>query len=107
GLVKQAERVRSGVITAQESAIGDAMTDPIERHITDYTATLTGSVAHRTVTGRYLRRLAADCRWGRLADLRRDDLELWLADQTRQGRSARSRNAFHVAAVSFANWCVG
>jgi integrase len=105
-LERTADRVRAGVVTTQELAVADMMSDPIGRHIADYVATLTGSASHRENTERYLQRLAADCRWNRLSDLRRDDLELWLADQARQNRSARSRNAHHVAATSFANWCV-
>jgi hypothetical protein len=111
-LERQAERVRAGVVTTRELAVADRMADPIDRHIADYAATLTGSKSHRENTERYLRTLASECRWSRLTELRRDDLELWLADRSRPGpdghpvRSARSRNAFQTAAVSFANWCV-
>jgi integrase len=74
--------------------------------IADYIATLTGSECHRDHTRRYLERLAEALQWHRPADLRRVDLERWLADQTRLNRSARSRNAFQTAANSFGNWCV-
>ena len=104
-LEKQADRVRAGVVTARELAVSGQMSDPIERHIADYLSTLCGD-SHRGHTERYVRRLAKDCHWQCLDEFRRDDLELWLAEQTRQGRSARSRNAYHVAVVSFANWLV-
>src|SRR5438309_1814916 len=87
-------------------AVADRMSVPVERHILEFTSTLTGSACYRENTGRYLRRLAADCQWARLADLRRSDLERWLADQGRLGRGARSRNAFREAVMSFCNWCV-
>jgi integrase len=109
---KQSDRVRAGVVSPQELAVADRMADPIAQHIADYVSTLTGSADHRQHTDRYLRRLAAECRWSKLSDLRRDDFELWLASQSRPGpdgravRSARSRNAHHVAVVAFANWCV-
>ncbi len=61
---------------------------------------------HREDTGRYLRRLAADCAFGTLADLRREALERWLALRTAEGMSARTRNAYRNALVSFCNWCV-
>lgn len=64
------------------------------------------SRTHRVDTRRYLDRLAVDLRWQRPSDLRRDDLERWLADQSRQNKSARLRNAHQTAAKSFANWCV-
>ena len=46
---------------------------------------------HREDTGRYLRRLAADCAFGTLADLRREALERWLAaaDRRRACRPGR------------------
>jgi integrase len=111
-LEKQSDRVRAGVVTPQELAIADRMADPIAQHIADYVSTLTGSEDHRQHTERYLRRLAEECRWSKLSDLRRDDFELWLASQSRPGpdgrqiRSARSRNAHHVALVAFCNWCI-
>jgi integrase len=111
-LEKQTDRVRAGVVTPQELAIADRMADPIAQHIADYVSTLTGSEDHRQHTDRYLRRLAEECRWSKLSDLRRDDFELWLASQSRLGpdgrpiRSARSRNAHHVAIVAFCNWCI-
>src|SRR5262249_16746195 len=60
---------------------------------------------HREDTGRCLRRLADDCGFGALADLRREALELWLALRAAEGTSARTRNAYCNALVSFCNWC--
>jgi integrase len=105
-LERQSDRVRAGVITTQELAVADRMSVPISQHIAEFISTLTGSTCYRDNTDSYLRRLAADCRWGRLSDLRRSDMECWLADQSRQGRGARSRNAFREALLSFCNWCV-
>jgi integrase len=111
-LEKQTERVHAGVVTPDELAIADRKLDPLERHLTDYLSTLTGSAMYRDDIERYVHRLAADCGWTRLADLKRFDLEKWLADQSRPGpdgrpiRSARSRNAYREAMVCFCNWCV-
>lgn len=105
-LEKTAERVRSGVVTTQELAVAERKSEAIARTIADYIGTLTGSKSHRENTRRYLERLAEDLHWHRPADLRRDDLERWLADQTRLKRSARSRNAFQTAANALGNWCV-
>jgi integrase len=104
-LEKNTERVTIGVATAAELKTADHAAAPVEKHIGDYIATLTGSASHRENTERYLKRLAKDLGWQRLTDVRRDDLELWLAGQARQGRSARSRNAFKIAASSFCKWC--
>jgi integrase len=105
-LEKQTDRVRAGVVTPDELAMADRKLDPLEGHLTDYLATLTGSAMYRDDIGRYVRRLAKDCGWIRLADLKRFDLEKWLADETRAGRSARSRNAYREAMVCLCNWCV-
>jgi integrase len=62
--------------------------------------------SHREDTGRYLKRLAKDCCFGTLADFHREALERWLAALTGEGMSARTRNAYLNAIVSFCNWCV-
>src|SRR5262249_46324252 len=61
---------------------------------------------HREDTGRYLSRLAGECAFRTLADLRREALERWLAGRAVEGMSARTRNAYRNALVSFCNWCV-
>jgi integrase len=61
---------------------------------------------HRKSALSYLRRLAKDTGFARLMDLDRTAVETWLAKEARNGRSARSRNAFRNTAVAFGNWCV-
>lgn len=53
-----------------------------------------------------LRRVAADCGFARLADLRRELVERWMIDRTADDMAARTRNAFREAWVVFCNWCV-
>ena len=110
-LEKDAERVRSGVVTHAEVHRAKRMAERIEAHIDAYLATLAGSEMHRKNTGTYLRTLARECGWNSLADMKRAHLETWLAAESRiEGdkpkRSARSRNAYQTALVSFCNWCV-
>jgi hypothetical protein len=50
-------------------------------------------------------RLAADCSFGRLADLNHAALERWLVARAREGMGARTRNSYFVTAACFANWC--
>jgi integrase len=52
------------------------------------------------------RRLADECAFARLADLRRDALERWLAARTDEGMAAKTRNIYRGALVNFCNWCV-
>ena len=108
-LERKAELVRSGVMTAAEATIGNHQTVPLAEHFDafdEHHQAKGVTKIHREDTGRYLRRLAAECSFGTLSDLRREALERWLAVHTAEGMSARSRNAYRNALVSFCNWCV-
>jgi hypothetical protein len=87
-LERKAELVRSGVMTAAEAAIGESRPAPLADHLDAYDEHLRAKGVtriHREDTGRYLHRLAADCAFGTLADLRREALERWLAGRTPAG----------------------
>jgi integrase len=108
-LERRAELVRSNVMTAAEAAIGKHRATPISEHLgafEEYHKAKGVTAVHREDTGRYLARLAGDCSFGTLAALRREALERWLALRTAEGMSARTRNAYRNALVSFCNWCV-
>jgi integrase len=107
-LERRAELVRSGVMTAAEAAIGDHQAASAAEHFDAYLAHLEAAGVtkeHRANVKRQLSRLAADCAFGRLADLNREALERWLSARAREGMGARTRNTYLAAAVSFANWC--
>lgn len=116
-LERDAERIRSGVMTRREADAADQRRSPIAQHIEGYIARLPGkrggtaTAMHRDNTRRYLTRLAAECLWECLADMTRDSLERWITSHSRPGpdgrpvRSARSINCHRAAAVAFANWC--
>jgi integrase len=61
---------------------------------------------YRKNSQRYLRRVATECQFVRLAELKRESFEKWLAGQDAAGMSARSRNAHREALVAFGNWCI-
>src|SRR5438046_941952 len=74
-LERKAELVRSGVMTATEAAIGDHQAASLAEHFDAYLAHLEAAGVtkeHRANVKRQLHRLAADCAFGRLADLSRD-----------------------------------
>jgi integrase len=108
---RRVERVKAGIMTRQEANAAARLNDPIDEHFDAYVDRLPSkrggqaTSLHRGNTRRYLRRLAADCRWSCLADLTRHDLERWMATETGKRRSARSINCHRAAAVAFANWC--
>ncbi|QEH33951.1 site-specific tyrosine recombinase XerC [Aquisphaera giovannonii] len=104
-LEKRADRIRAEVVTPEEDRRADtARRVGIDQHIDDYVSTLTGNAMHRTNTRGYLERLRDALGWSALADLKRDRLELWLAGEALKKRSARSRNAYRVAASGFCSW---
>ena len=102
---RRAERIKAGIATPTEYASGEQQKCNIGNHVEAYVGTFPGGM-HSGNTRSYLLRLVADCKWSRLLDLRRSDLEQWIAVQSKAGRSARSKNAYQTAIVSFCNWCV-
>lgn len=105
-LERRAKLVRSGVISATEARVADHQSEPLAEHLdafAKYHQAKGVTKIHREDTRRYLYRLASDCRFGTLAALRRETLESWLAGRTSEGMSARSRNAYRNALVSFCN----
>src|SRR5262249_36713874 len=108
-LERKAELIRSGVVSAAEAAMGNHQGRPLARHFGGFEEHLRAkgvTKLHPEDRGRYLRRLAGDCSFGTLAGLRREALERWLATRAAEGMSARTRNAYRNALVSFCNWCV-
>jgi hypothetical protein len=87
------ERIKSGVVTAEEVHRAERMSDGVGIHIDRYIGAMLGSKDHRAKTEHYVRTLARACDWSCLADMRRTDLETWLAAEAKKGRSVRSRNA--------------
>ena len=108
-LERRAERVKGGLLTADEAAAIDYQERPIGEHIDAYLTKLEAegtSPAHRGNVRRNLERLAADCRFRRLGDLAREALERWLVAEEKAGMGPRTRNTYRAAAVAFCNWCV-
>jgi integrase len=108
-LERRAELVRSGVMTAAEAAVSDHQSAPLAEHFAAYLTSLEAKGAcdeHRTERERQLRRLAADCSFAALADLRRETLERWLTARAQAGMGARTRNSYLCSALAFCNWCV-
>ncbi len=108
-LDKRAEKVKGGILSAQECAIADHSRSPIGEHVADYVAWLAdrGYVAeHVKDRDRSLTRIAAACGFARLSDINRAALERYLAARRRDGEGARTSNRHRAAWVAFCNWCV-
>ena len=77
---RRAERVTAGMMTPAEDRMADHLALPLEAAFAGFDAHLRGkgtSEIHRQYTARYLRRLAGECAFRTLGDLRRDALERW------------------------------
>jgi integrase len=108
-LERRSELVKAGVMTPKEDQIADHQGIALAEHFDAYEASLRSkgvTDGHRKETRCCLDRLAAECLFRRLLDLKRGPLEKWLTQESAKGMSARTRNAYQGAAVSFCNWCI-
>jgi site-specific recombinase XerC len=96
-------------MTPAEITAAEHQGRPLSEHLNAYDEHLRAknvTKTYREEIGCYLRRLAAECSFGFFADLRREALERWLAARAAEGLSARGRNAYRDALVTFCNWAV-
>jgi len=108
-LERRAELVKSKVLSAAEDAVADHQDTPLAEHIAAFIAhqTAKGIAGSRIRdTGSRLRRVATECGFRCLADLRSHILEQWLAARSAEGMGAVTRNAYREAWTTFGNWCV-
>ncbi len=119
-LMRRAEMVRGGVVSATEDSIADYRALPLESHIAAYLISLeaTGTTkGHIDNVGRYLRGMATECGFDTLAKVDRAAFERSLvraksigisarAQKMKLGLSNRSCNAYRAAWTAFLNWCV-
>ena len=108
-LEKRAELIRSNVITATEDAIADHSGTPIASHFDGYLINMRSrglTDGHISEVTRYLKSLADECRFVRLADVTRSRFDRWLADRREQKSGARTLNCYRAAWIAFLNWCV-
>ena len=114
-LEQEAEKVRSGILSATESEMAKHQNTPLSEHIDNYidhqTAKGVNSQRVRNTRSRLLR-LADECNMNRLSDLTGDTLERWLLDKaehddrTKKPMGAGARNGYREAAIGFGNWLV-
>ncbi len=113
-LERRSELVKSGVITTAEDAIAVHQHTPLTDHLSDYINSMEASglsESHVTGTKRLVTRLIDNLSFRRLADIRPEAVERWLAQQAvgtkeKPGMAARTRNSYLVAMRGFLNWCI-
>ena len=114
-LEQEAEKVRSGILSATESEMAKHQNTPVSEHIGNYidhqTAKGVNSQRVKNTRSRLLR-LADECNMHRLSDMTGDALERWLLDKaehddrTEKPMGAGARNGYREAAIGFGNWLV-
>lgn len=113
-LVKRAEHIRAGILSAQDCRTADHARLSLDEHIAVYlehlqAKTVRGkrvSVEHRINVQRQLETLITDCKFRRLTDITRDAMEKWMNLSEKGGMGPRTRNTYRAAIIAFCNWCV-
>ena len=105
---REVEQVKAGTLDPQELAVARKAAGRFEDHVADYERSLVANgvtVTHRKNVLQALRAVGVDCHFATLADIKRGLIERWLADKFEVNMSARSRNRYRDALVTFCNWC--
>ena len=113
-LERRAEKVRSGLITATEESMATHQHTPLAKHVAEFIATMRAagrSDSHITGTERLIQRVIDELTLRRLADIKAETVERWLAQQATEtsgkaSMSARTRNSYLIAMRTLLNWCV-
>ena len=114
-LLSEAEKVRSGILTPDESHAARYAARPLTKHFADYldflkAKTVRGrkvSAAHRGNVEQQLDRLARECGFQRIGDMTRQRVIRWMNAQADTGVMApRTVNTHRAAMVAFCNWAV-
>jgi len=109
-LERQAERVKSGALTAAELRTADHNKRPTAAHITDYVEYLENKGTCRRgakSTEARLLELVEFCEFTTLRELNADALLDWLSTEQAKGRSARVLNSYIECVVAFGYWLTG
>jgi integrase len=108
--LSRAERVKSGLISAQEDRVIDELDRPIQNHIDDFIAHMEvrkRCLARRKSLRSRLMKISRLLGWTSLKQVDEQPLERWLTlRQQQEGLSASVWNAYREAWVSFCNWGV-
>lgn len=105
---REAELVRSGVLSNEQASIASKATAPVSEHLAAYNEQLQARQVSRQRSGNKIRQIELICselKWTKLTDFNGEALVKWLNAQKKIGKSAATRNDYRAAMVSFANWC--
>ncbi|MFO0851838.1 MAG: tyrosine-type recombinase/integrase [Gemmataceae bacterium] len=105
---REVERIRAGTLDPAELDAARRAATPLVDHLAAYEQSLVAgdtSATYRANLRRAVVRVAADCGFATLADVRRGPVEGWLAARAAEGMGGRTRNYYRESLIAFANWC--
>jgi integrase len=108
-LVRRAELIRAGVISAEQYAVSDHRRAPIARHIDCFIDSLRArgdGDRHVRNIRRLVTTVITECNLRTLRDVKRETIEKWLLAGANVNRSARTRNMYLGAIRGLMRWCV-
>jgi integrase len=111
-LERRAELVKAGVITPEEDDVANQRDVPFQTHMEDFLRRRTKRAPNGvTLMGQNnararLTRLAKECGFRVLSDLRSEPVDRWMREQLAGGMTPANINEFRSELVIFANWCV-
>ena len=103
------EKVRAGVLTADEDAAAARAHCLLDDHVRDWLRALEARGAHRNRREAYRRRVGRvlrECGFVRARDLCSSAVEHWLTERRLEGLSASEWNETRTSLVAFASWLV-
>ena len=104
---REAEQVRAGTLDPALLSAAKAAGRPLADHLDSFDVSLVAAgttLDYRKNVRAALERLAIDCGFRTLADVKRSPVESWMAARIGEGMSVRSRNAYREGLIAFANW---
>ena len=111
-LERRAELVKSRVISAEQDSIANQQDVPFAEHVEAFLDRRTKRAPNGVAETRQnnersrLTRLANECGFRVLSDLRSELLDRWMRDRLADGMFAANINEFRNDLVIFANWCI-
>ncbi|MEI7836405.1 MAG: site-specific integrase [Planctomycetota bacterium] len=114
-LLVQIEKVRSGVLTPEESQTARHSEKPVAAHFAEYAEYLKAktvrgrrvSADHRYNVAKQLAHIARECGFKRIGDINRQRMIRWMNTQADENRiGGRTVNTYRAAVVAFCHWAV-
>lgn len=106
---REVEKVRAGVLSIADVDMSQHSRTPLDDHFAAFDTRQHArgmDDKYRENTLRSLRRVATDCVFRVLSDLRPEPVEAWLVARADAGSSARTRNLARESWLVFCNWCL-